>query len=286
MKKILVTTDFSANSKKAIRFAMQLASQNNYKLVFYNVAYVTNIPNAWQTIYPDNVSHNEFKINQEKLENLIAKIHRETKLAAISYECYCEAVEGPFLNVGDHILDYAVKIKANYICVSTTGSGTMSKLFGSTASALILNSIIPVFIIPKNYIQKEFSSICYASDIENIDSEIKKVVELAESVKSKVTVLHYDYDTYLKLDKEKLNNAAKKYESEKILFDYKKLNPKYTLNYHIRKDVLLLKPSLVVLFTKQNRNWFDRLFETHHSSNMSFNTKVPLLIFRKKEKQS
>ena len=144
----------------------------------------------------------------------------------------------------------------------------------------------PVFVIPKNYILKNFSTICYASDIENIDVEIKKVVELADSLKAKVTVLHYDYDSYLKLDKEKLNNAARKYESEKILFEYKKLNPKYTLNYHIRKDVLLIKPSLVVLFTKQNRNWFDRLFETHHSSNMSFNTKVPLLIFRKKEKKS
>ena len=286
MKKILVTTDFSANSKKAIRFAMQLASQNNYKLVFYNVTYVTNQPNAWNTVYPVNFSHNEIRINQEKLENLIAKIHTESKLATISYECDSEVLEGPFLNVGNRIMDYADKIKADFICVSTTGSGTISKLFGSTASALILKSTIPVFVIPKNYILKNFSTICYASDIENIDIEIKKVVELADSLKAKVTVLHYDYDSYLKLDKEKLNNAARKYESEKILFEYKKLNPKYTLNYHIRKDVLLIKPSLVVLFTKQNRNWFDRLFETHHSSNMSFNTKAPLLIFRKKEKKS
>ena len=284
MKTILVTTDFSANSKKAIRFAMQLASQNNYKLVFYNVTYVAIRPNAWDTVYSGSSNTNEISINQEKLENLIIKIHRESKLAEISYECDCEVAEGPFLNVGNHIMEYAEKIKASYICVSTTGSGTFSKLFGSTASELILKSTIPLFVIPKNYIQKEFSSICYASDIENIDSEIKKVVELADSLKSKITVLHYDYDSYLKLDKEKLNNAAKKYESEKIFFDYKKLNPKYTINYHIRKDVLLIKPSLVVLFTKQNRNWFDRLFETHHSSNMSFNTKVPLLIFRKKEK--
>ena len=284
MKKILVATDFSTNSKKAIRFAMQLASQNNYKLVFYNVIDVTNQPNAWDTVYSGSLNTNEISINQEKLENLISKIHRESKLTKIRYECNCEVAEGPFLNVGNHIMEYAEKIKASYICVSTNGSGTISKLFGSTASALILKSTIPLFVIPKNYIQKEFSSICYASDIENIDSEIKKVVELADSLESKITVLHYDYDSYLKLDKEKLNIAAKKYESEKIFFEYKKLNPKYTINYHIRKDVLFIKPSLVVLFTKQNRNWFDRLFETHHSSNMSFNTKVPLLIFRKKEK--
>jgi hypothetical protein len=121
--------------------------------------------------------------------------------------------------------------------------------------------------------------------MENIDSEIKKVVQLSESLKAKIKVLHYDYGPYLINHKEKLSDAAQKYESEYILFHYKKLNPKYTLNYHIRKDVMLIKPSLVILFTKQNRRWFDRLFTTSHAINMSFNTKVPILIFRKEEKQ-
>ncbi len=37
MKKILVTTDFSANSKAAIRFAIQLASQSDTALPFLHV---------------------------------------------------------------------------------------------------------------------------------------------------------------------------------------------------------------------------------------------------------
>lgn len=37
MKRILVTTDFSANSKAGVRFAIQLALQTKCELVFYNV---------------------------------------------------------------------------------------------------------------------------------------------------------------------------------------------------------------------------------------------------------
>jgi nucleotide-binding universal stress UspA family protein len=285
MKNILVTTDFSVNSKKAIRFAMQLASQNNYKLLFYNVASMMKKPSIWDDIYYGYYQSAEVKRNQEKLEKFVSKIHNETGLPMINYECICEVKNNPLFSVGKQIMYYATEANVNYICVCTRGSGTIDKLFGTIASELILKSTIPVFVIPKNYRINKFTTICYASDIENIDTEIRKVIELATPLKSKIKVLHYDYGPYLKNDKERLINTAQKYESEDILFHYKKLNPKFTLNYHIRKDVMLIKPSLVVLFTKQNRKWFDRLFATNHSTNMSFNTKAPLLIFRKEENQ-
>ena len=285
MKTILVTSDFSTNSKKAIRFAMQLASQNNYKLVFYNVTSIMSKPSVWDIVYYGIYEQTEKQKNQEKLEKFISKIHKETTLPIINYDCVCEVVNGLGFSVGKQIMGYANENSADYICLSTKGSGTIDKLFGTIASELIVKSPIPVFVVPKNYRINKFTTICYASDTENIDNEIRKVVELATSLKAKVKVLHYDYNPYLKIDHEKLNNIARKYESENILFHYKKLNQKYTLNYHIRKDVILIKPSLVVLFTKQSNNWFDRLFAIHNSKDMSFNTKVPILVFRKEEKQ-
>ena len=285
MKKILVTTDFSANSKKAIRFAMQLASQNNYKLLFYNVTSVMKKPSIWDTIYYGNYESAEIQKNQEKLKKFVARIHQESGLPIINYDCVCEAENSPLFSIGKQIMYYANEVAANYICVSTRGFGTIDKLFGTVASELILKSAIPVFVVPRNYRINKFTTICYATDTENIDAEIRKVLELSQSLKAKVKVLHYDYSPYLKLEHENLSNIARKYESDDIQFHYKKLIPKYTLNYHIRKDVMLIKPSLVVLFTKQNRNWFDRLFAVSNSTNMSFNTKVPMLVFRKEQKQ-
>ncbi len=284
MKKILVTTDFSSNSRKAIRFAMQLASQNNYKLIFYNVTDVMKKLSIWDNIYYSDYESRERKKSQEKLEKLVARIEKASNFSNLNYECVCELNSNPLLNVSKQIISFAENVKANYICVSTRGAGTIDKLFGTIASALILKSTVPLFVIPKNYKISSLTKILYASDVDNIDLEMKKVAEFGASLKAKIFILHYDYDNYLKQNKEKLEKIAKKHESEDITFQYKKLNPKYTINYHIKKDVMLLKASLVVLFTKQNRKWFDRLFATHHATNMSFNTKVPLLIFRKKEK--
>jgi hypothetical protein len=98
--------------------------------------------------------------------------------------------------------------------------------------------------------------------------EIREVAALATSAKAKV--LRYDYAVHLKGDKEKLNNLALKYETDDIIFHYRKTDPIYPLNDQLRKDVLVMKPSLVVLFTKQNRSWFNRLFAPTISIDMPF----------------
>lgn len=40
MKKVLVTTDFSENSKAGIRFAIQWASQQRLSLIFVHVLHI------------------------------------------------------------------------------------------------------------------------------------------------------------------------------------------------------------------------------------------------------
>ena len=46
MDKILVTTDFSSNSKAGLRFAIQLASQHKYELTFFHSYYIMK-PTSW-----------------------------------------------------------------------------------------------------------------------------------------------------------------------------------------------------------------------------------------------
>ena len=129
MKTILVTTDFSANSKKAIRFGMQLASQNNYKLLFYNVTNVMKKPSIWDTIYYGNYESAEIQKNQEKLKKFVARIHQESGLPIINYDCVCEAENSLLFSIGKQIMHYANEVAANYICVSTRGFGTIDILF-------------------------------------------------------------------------------------------------------------------------------------------------------------
>ena len=46
MKNLLVTTDFSSNSKSAIKFAMQVASQTGAEIVFYHTIELLK-PTSW-----------------------------------------------------------------------------------------------------------------------------------------------------------------------------------------------------------------------------------------------
>ena len=128
------------------------------------------------------------------------------------------------------------------------------------------------------------SDILYASDMENAETEIKKILDLAASLKAKVRVLHFDYEIGLKLNQEKLSKLAQKYETKGTVFQYKKLDTIHPLNDHLRKVIDLFKPSLVVLFTDQNRKWYDRLLLSSSSAELSFTAKVPLLVYRKTTK--
>lgn len=280
MQRILVTTDFSANSKKAIRFAAQLASQTDTELVFYNVVPIIAIPTAWNTLHYSGFDALEVEKHQKKLEKFIETVYRDSNLLPINYQCVCELGN----DVGSQIISYAKGAKVDFICISARGAGVLNKLFGTIPSHLITDSPIPVYVIPKNYKIKPITTICYASDVENFDMEFRKVFALASSVKAKIKVLHYDYAVHLKGYKEKLNDLALKYETDDIMFHYRKIDPIYPLNGQLRDDILVMKPSLVVLFTKQNRSWFNRLFEPTISTDMSFNAKTPLLVFRKNTK--
>ncbi len=278
MSKIIVTTDFSKNSKKAIRFALQYASQTNSELIFYTVVGLTIPPaNSWDLIYYDQLQKAKLKRNQERLEKFIQSFFIDKAASDINYRCVSELGN----SVGNLIVAFAEKNNADFICTSSAGKSNIGKLLGTVATFLISHAPMPVFIIPKSYRRKEIQSICYASDLTKFDAEIKKVLPIAKSLNSKLKVLHYDYATHFDRKSKKIISLGKKYAIEKSSFFHKKLNPLYPLYDHLRKDSLLSRSSLVILFTKQNRRWYDRLMTTSQSTDLSFTTKVPLLIFKK-----
>ncbi|CAM3572834.1 universal stress protein [Flavobacterium psychrophilum] len=277
--KIVVTTDFSSNSKKGILFAMQLATQTNCELIFYNVVTVFR-PSIWDDVYYGQFETNELNRNQNYLENFISNLYLESKIAKTKYNCVCEV--GMF--AGNQIIEYAKTINARYICVSTVGEGKLSQLFGTTASQLITFSPTPVIIVPKNYRIKPIATLFFASDFKNVAEEFQKIEEFSKSINAKLDVYHYDYKWFLDANKNKFARISNIHQSENITFHSRKLDSGEPLLDHLEKDINKAKPSIVVLFTKQNRNWFSRLFLSSLSAELAFDTKTPMLVFRKHTK--
>ena len=279
MKKIVVTTDFSPNSRKGIHFAMQLATQMQCELIFYHVLEIFR-PTIWDLSYYEQFETQELDRNKKVLEQFIHTIYQKSTIQKTSYECVCQVG----ITVSNQIIKYAKEINADYVCISTIGAGKLIQLFGTTASELVTYCPVPVFIVPKNYKSKPITNVCFASDLVNFNEELTRVKQIATILKAKIDILHFDYLVRLKDNKNKLNKLKTTYESDTVQFHFNELDALYPLNNHIQSYIFKKKPSLLVSFTKQNRNWFNRVFLASKTADMAFDTRTPMLVFRKNVK--
>jgi hypothetical protein len=82
----------------------------------------------------------------------------------------------------------------------------------------------------------------------------------------------------------KLIKVAATYTTKGTYFHFKKMKIDLTISEHLQNDMTKHKPSLVVLFTKQNRSWIDRLFYRNNTKEVTFDAKTPLLVLKKKSR--
>jgi nucleotide-binding universal stress UspA family protein len=276
MKKILVTTDFSTNSKAGIRFAIQLAAQEPCLLIFYNVIELSDNSVATDHNYIE-LSVLDSEIRQEKLMKFVTAVYKQVG----KKEGTVDWVIDNKPSVDESIIAYAQKCKADYICMSTRGGGIADKFMGTNASSLITTSPVPLIVVPHTYRTKTLKSILYASDMEKIGTELKSVEKFAAALHANVAVYHYDYFLEQQGVKSKFNKIADQYRSDKLAFHFKKFYAEQTLLSHLQVDIRKSKPSIVAMFTKQDRTWFERLFISSKTAELGFDTKTPLLVFRK-----
>ena len=66
-----------------------------------------------------------------------------------------------------------------------------------------------------------------------------------------------------------------------ISYNITNKNPNESLITDIETAVKKIKSSMMIMFTEQNRNWFQKIFLSSKSAEYSFNAKVPLLVYNK-----
>lgn len=276
MAKILVPTDFSTNSKAGLRFAIQLATQQEYELTFFHSYYTTNLRSLSKVDFADYEKKEVDKI-QKKLNQFVESVYREMDVAAINKKCVIHSG----VLADSNIREYAQKNKFDFICISTRGSGKLKKIFGTNTSSLITHSIVPIIVVPHNYRRSEIKSVIYASDLLNIKNELKKVIEFTTALKAKVEILHFNYPTEITTNKNTIEELVKKNSKHNIKLHIENINLADSLISNLKAAIKRSKPSMMIMFTQQNRNFFDKIFHSSIAVNYSFNVKVPLLVFNK-----
>lgn len=277
-KKILVTTDLSPAAKAGIRFGIQLASQNGHSLVFLHVLEILK-PTRWSETRYEAYVREETEAARVQLERAVLTEFRAARISSGEFQCVV-AVQN--ISVHNTIIRQATKMKADYICMSTRGAGGLKKLLGTNASILLTTSPVPVFVVPRTWRRSPIKKIFYSSDFNDLGRELKKVKSFADSINvSTIDVFHYDYLLNVKENLKRLEKVAARHKASGVMFNFRKQNIEESLSYRLNIDVRKSKSSIAVLFTKQNRGWYERLFLSSRSAELSFISTVPLLVFRK-----
>ena len=276
MDKILVTTDFSSNSKAGLRFAIQLALQHKYELTFFH-SYSIMKPSSWNDITFEAYEKIESDKIQKKLNQFVESVYKSMGTVFKSKKCIIKSS----VFTDSNIREYAQEDKFNFICISTRGAGTLKKIFGTNTSNLINHSTVPILAIPHNYRPSKITSILYSSDLVNLEMELKNVVAFAKPIKAKVELLHYTSPLETIPDSKLIEIIVKKLSKYDIKLNIKNTDFAETLIFNIETAIKKAKPSMMIMFTEQNRSLFQRIFLSSKSAEYSFNAKVPLLVFNK-----
>lgn len=276
IKKILVTTDFSENSKAGLHFAIQLASQNNYDLVFFHTPHIL-IPTAWNNNRMEVYEKEEVKKFEDKLHVFVKEVYESLNIIPQTINCVVKNSVFPQSN----IMEYAAENNFSYICISTKGAGRAARLLGTNTGNLINHSDVPVIAIPDNYTKTPVKSILLASDLIDFKKEILQAVAFAEPLGAEIELMHLTSAFEHNADLEATQAAVKAESAYPIHFNLIKKDPNTSLVTDIETAVQNMKPSIMIMFTEQNRTWFEKIFLSGKSAEYSFNAKVPLLVFKK-----
>jgi nucleotide-binding universal stress UspA family protein len=276
MTKILITTDFSANSKAGIRFAIQLSKQRKCELTFFHSYHVVK-PSNWDENKFTSYQNSEAVSIKNKLETFVNTIYKQLDIAPLNVHY---AVSSSFIT-DSNIMKYAADHKFEFICISRRGGGKANKIFGTNTSNLILHSTIPVIAVPNTYRISKIKSVLYASDFANIEREMGIVVDFAKPLGAEIELLHLNYPSDISNNVKVVEEVILKFPKAGIKYHLENINLVHNLVTNIQTVIKKAKPSVLVMFTNQNLNFLEKIFLSSSTVAYSFNASVPLIVFNK-----
>lgn len=276
MAKILVTTDLSISSKAGLRFALQLASQQETELIFFH-CFQALIPTTIHQGRIETALKRQTRSTLVKLEKFVAGVLRNARFRPAKYRC--AVLED--LSPESAIQQYARENQVDYICISTRGAGQLLKLIGTNTSKIIEKSNIPVLVVPHTYRSKKVENLLYASDLEEVEKELNVVCRTAHAIQAQVDLAHFYYSP----DEQSMARTQWPVWKKRFMsLRHLRLEPHDMDNdfaHQMEQVVQKLKPGLVVFFTHPKTTWFDKWFSPNRSESFSYITKVPMLVYRK-----
>ena len=112
-------------------------------------------------------------------------------------------------------------------------------------------------------------------------NEVIKIAKLSKPIDLHIEVLHYSSIVLEKRKFEKNKELFKTKEFGDITLNIQKSNLELSLLERVTKYVKILKPELLIVFTKREKSFLERIFLPGKSAELAYTTKVPVSIFSK-----
>jgi nucleotide-binding universal stress UspA family protein len=270
---ILVPTDFSDLSKVAAMYAVQLAKKLKADIIILAVININ--ASAATSIRWEKLQEEMIKIASEDAAKLIQEIKADINgKLPISYHY---TIGYP---VQDLIESFTVENDVDMIIMGTKGATGLKKvLMGSNATAVIDNSSKPVIAVPGETVFKPIEKIVYATDMANLNEEIKAVAQFAQLLDAHVKVLHVIR-----------GDSDKKFDDMQITADLINLTGYPKISFHVSRNdftadevdsfVVNQEADLLAMFTHK-LDFYEKLFGKSITRQLAFHAHVPLLTFNK-----
>jgi predicted RNA-binding protein with PIN domain len=93
--------------------------------------------------------------------------------------------------------------------------------------------------------------------------------------------LHFTWPDEITFDEKTIESAFKKQYKYGLKIHFEKNDAVQSLIQNLQNQIRIRKPSVVTMFTNQQRTFFQKLFLSSKAEELSFQAKVPLLVFNK-----
>lgn len=277
MKRILVPTDFSPTSERALYFAANIVSKTEGTVILYH----TYVPLESSFIAAESQRE---KYNTETEETIIKRLQRlKNKVLDDTMNVSVSTIVGraPLIN---NLLELAEQSQIDLIVMGTQGASGLKKIImGSVAARVIEKSKLPVLLIPEKFEWKEPEQIVFTTNFSKEDNKALDLIgSFAALYQAEISVLHL---LHINADAEYNENEKKEFDAyaRKI---QKELNH-YNLSFHILEVESAIEameslekrfPYDTMVMVRRQKTLLEKIILNSFTTKMAYITTKPLLI--------
>jgi nucleotide-binding universal stress UspA family protein len=278
MKKILLPTDFSANSWEASLYAFKLFKDETCTFyIMHSLEPLVSAPSTAVSSKRANEAISKSRLNESKieLEKELQKIHELPKNDKHTYETII--VHDYFLSA---VQSATKKLHCDLVVVGTKGASAIKEItVGSNTANLINKQTCPIIAVPQNALSKDLLEIGFATDfsISDYGNELDLLKEIALANTSKISMVHVlskstEMTAKLLENKEAIERALRPLPLELYLITDVAVEVGTRVFSESRKLGMLC-------IINKKRSFFEKMFIKSNSKTISSRLNVPLIIF-------